>query len=314
MVDFGLQIEPAYGFTYEEVLELGLACSGHGFQSVWMSDHFMQDPNNAERNCMDCWTLMSALAAEVKDIRLGSLVTCVTYRNPAVLAKIAATVDLISGGRLDFGIGAGWNEAEHNAYGIRFPSPGERVDRLFEAIEIIRRLWTEPKATFQGKHYSVTDAVSAPKPVQRPYPPILVGGSKPRMLRAIARYADIVNMGSGQSPQSYAGNLGKLEAVCAEEGRDFNRIRKTHLMTFVVAKSADELEEVVGRAAAHAGVTPDQFRANRGFSFIGTAAEAVDVIKQYNDAGVSQFMARFPYGEERRSMRLFADDVMPRVR
>lgn len=186
-MDFGLQIEPAYGFEYDYAAEIANTSSQHGYTSVWASDHFMLNLTDSDRNCMDCWTLLAALARDTSGLRLGSLVSCVTYRNPAMLAKVAATVDMMSGGRLVFGIGAGWNEAEHMAYGINFPRPGERVERLREAVEITRSLWTTPVTNFVGRHYQMTNAVSAPKPVQKPHPPILIGGSKPRVLRTAAK-------------------------------------------------------------------------------------------------------------------------------
>lgn len=312
-MQFGLQIEPQFGFTYMQVRDLAAKCRAHGFESIWASDHFLLSPGDTDRNCMDCWTLLAALAAEVKDIRLGSLVTCMSYRNPAVLAKIAATVDLISGGRLEFGVGAGWKDVEHDAYGILFPSPGERVDRFLEGIQIIRGLWTQPETTFDGRFYSVRDAASAPKPVQRPHPPILIGGSKPRMLRAMARFADSVNMGGANDPAGYAETLGRLQIACEREGTDFDRLRKTHMQTFVVASTDRDVEELVERVARADGMSPDEYRQKRARAFIGTASGAVDLVRQYAELGVTQIMTVFPFGEEQRSMDVFAESVIPRV-
>ena len=313
MVQFGLQIEPQFGFTYLQVRELASACRTHGFESIWVSDHFMLNRGDVGRNCLDCWTLLAALAADVGDIRLGSLVTCMSYRNPPVLAKIAATVDMISGGRLEFGVGAGWKDVEYEAYGIPFPSPGERVDRFVEGIQIIRGLWTQPVTTFEGRYYRVKEAAAAPKPVQRPHPPILIGGSRPRMLRAMAKYADAVNMGGAPSPEAYAKTLGRLETYCELEGSSFDRIRKTHFMTFVVAEARSDVASVVARVAANDGMTADQYRQKRARAFIGTADGAVELIRRYAGLGVAQFMSVFPFGEELRSMRIFADRVIPRV-
>ena len=313
MTQFGLQIEPQMGFIYEEVAGLAAACRENGYSSLWASDHFMQDADAVDRNCIDCWTLLAALGAEIKDIRIGSLVTCMSYRHPAVLAKIAASVDMVSGGRLEFGVGAGWKDIEYRAYGIPFPSPGERVDRFIEGMEVITRLWTEPRATFRGRYYSVHDAVSAPKPKQRPHPPILIGGSKPRMLRAMARYADAVNMGGAPTPESYAHTLRKLEAICDEEGSSFERIRKTHFQTFVIAETDAEVEVVLARVAAQEGLTADQYRQRRARAFVGPAHALADLLRQYVDLGVTQFMTLFPFGEELRSMRLMANYMIPHV-
>ena len=175
----------------------------------------------------------------VKELRIGPLWSCRSYRHPPVLAKIAASVDRISNGRLEFGVGAGWKDVEYKAYGIPFPSPGERVDRFLEGMQIIKGLWTQPTTTFSGKYYSVDHAVASPKPVQSPHPPILIGGAKPRMLRAMARYADAVNMLGARGPGGYAQILEKPERYCGEGGTDFKRLRKTHFMAFVVGNYQD---------------------------------------------------------------------------
>lgn len=313
MVDFGLQIEPQFGFTYKQVRDLALQCRPHGFSSIWASDHFMLNRDDVDRDCLDCWTLLTAIAVEVKDIRIGSLVTCMSYRHPAVMAKIAASTDVISEGRLEFGIGAGWKDIEYEAYGIPFPTPGERVDRFLEGIQIIKSLWTQPKTTFSGRYYSVDDAVAAPKPVQSPHPPILIGGSKPRMLRAMARYADTVNMLGTRDPAEYAALLGKLEGYCEEEGTSFDRIRKTNMMTFVVANNDADVESLLARVAAADSMSSDEYREKRARAFIGTAAEAVELINQYSEIGVTQIQTTFPFGEELRSMEIFAEEIIPRV-
>ncbi len=313
MADFGIQIEPSFGFTYEEVLSIARALPGHGYTSLWASDHFMLGPGEPDRNCMDCWTLLSALAAATTDIRLGSLVTCMSYRNPAVLAKVVASADLVSGGRINFGIGAGWKDDEYRAYGVPFPSPGERVDRFIEGMEIITRLWTEPRVTYEGRYYRVDNAVAAPKPVQAPHPPILIGGTRPRMLRAMARFADVINMGGFPAPDAYASSLARFETICREEGRDYAAIEKSHFGIFVVAETDAGVDELVRRVAAREGLTVDAYRERRARAFIGTVDGAVDLLKRFTDLGVTQFMTVFPFGEEERSLRLFADHVLPRV-
>ncbi len=145
MAQIGLQIEPQFGFTYEQVRDLARLCQAVGFNSLWCSDHLFLDAKSEERNCYDAWSLLSALAVDTKDVRLGTLVTCASFRYPAVLAKVAAGVDVLSGGRLEFGIGAGWKELEYKAYGIPFPPPGERVSRLEEAVQIVKAMWTQPR-------------------------------------------------------------------------------------------------------------------------------------------------------------------------
>lgn len=311
MTDFGLQIEPQLGFSFDGIAALAHECRPNGFTSLWASDHFMLNTDAEDRDCLECWTLLSALSVEVSDIRLGSLVTCANYRNPALLAKIVAGVDQISGGRIEFGIGAGWKDIEYKAYGYRFPSPGERVDRLIESIEIIRSLWTQPRTTYKGDHYSVEDAVSSPKPAQKPHPPILIGGSRPRVLRVMARYADAINFVPQPDAETYAQLQDKLRDACRAEGTEYDRLRFSHFATFVVGKDENDLQRRLERAAAFDGLSVDDYRAKRSRAFIGTAAECVDFLRRYTRLGVSQFQCVFPYGEELDSMKIFADHVIP---
>ena len=167
------------------------------------------------------------MAVVVRQARVGCMVTGVTYRNPAILAKMAVTVDHISGGRLDFGIGAGWHEAEHRGYGIEFPGPGTRVAMLDEALTVIRRLWTEDSVTFAGRFFTLGDALCEPKPLQRPHPPIVIGGSKPKMLRVIARHADEWNMPGHRGPQEWGEANTRLDDACTGVGRSPAEVRRS---------------------------------------------------------------------------------------
>ena len=206
-------------FDYPQLEEFWRAADDLGFEAVWNYDHFYGLVDNTKPT-HEGWTTLAAMAAVTRRARVGCMVTGVTYRNPAILAKMAVTVDHISGGRLDFGIGAGWHEAEHRGYGIEFPSPGTRVAMLDEALTVIRRLWTEESVTFEGRFYTLTDAICEPKPIQQPHPPIVVGGSGPKMLRVIARHADEWNMPSHQGPQEWGEVNTRLTDACAEVGRE----------------------------------------------------------------------------------------------
>jgi alkanesulfonate monooxygenase SsuD/methylene tetrahydromethanopterin reductase-like flavin-dependent oxidoreductase (luciferase family) len=170
------------------------------------------------------------------------MVSGVTYRNPAILAKMAVTVDHISGGRLDFGLGAGWHEEEHRGYGLGFPSAGVRVEMLDEALTIIRRLWTEDSVTFEGRHYRMCDALANPKPLQKPHPPIVIGGEKPKMLRVIARHADEWNVPSYGDVAAWAKTSALLDEACAEVGRDPAGIRRS-IQLFIQPAMDGQLEE-----------------------------------------------------------------------
>jgi F420-dependent oxidoreductase-like protein len=213
-------------FDYPVLEEFWRSADELGFHSIANYDHFygLVDPATPT---FEGWTTLAAMAAVVRRARISCLVSSVTYRNPAVLAKMAVTVDHICGGRLDFGIGAGWHEGEHRGYGLEFPSAGTRVDMLDEALTVIRRLWSEKSVTFAGRFYTLTDALCEPKPVQRPHPPIVIGGEKPRMLRVVARHADEWNVINAGDPQAWAQVSASLDDACREVGRDPAEIRRS---------------------------------------------------------------------------------------
>lgn len=198
-----------------------------GFESCWIMDHFATLGPRDDGDIFEAWTQLAAMAEVTTSTRIGCAVVGNTYRHPGVLAKMAVTVDHLSGGRLEFGIGAGWAENEHTMLGLEFGTKNDRADRLEEAVQIIRSLWTQPRTTFDGRHYQLKDAVAEPKPVQQPYPPIWIGGSGPkRTLRITAEYADVWNAAGG-SPESVAESSAILDRHCADVGRDPAAIRRS---------------------------------------------------------------------------------------
>lgn len=221
-----ISVKLAPTFDYPELEKFWRSADDLGFEAVWNYDHFYGLVDNGKLT-HEGWTTLAAMAVVIRNARVGCMVTGVTYRNPAILAKMAVTVDHISGGRLDFGIGAGWHEAEHRGYGIEFPSAGTRVAMLDEALTVIRRLWTEESVSFEGRFYPLQDAICEPKPIQRPHPPIVVGGSQPKMLRVIARHADEWNMPSHESPTEWGEVNTRLDEACAEVGRDLAEVRRS---------------------------------------------------------------------------------------
>jgi alkanesulfonate monooxygenase SsuD/methylene tetrahydromethanopterin reductase-like flavin-dependent oxidoreductase (luciferase family) len=187
-VKLAVIFSPAAGHPYAELRDFAREAERVGIESFWVSDHFFGGPVGVpDRDCLEAFTLLAALARETTRIRLGVLVAAAQYRNPALLAKIVAGVDQMSDGRFEFGIGAGWKAEEYRAYGYEFPAAGARVEQLKDTLEICQRMWMSDRATYHGKHYRIDDAVCAPKPVQRPRPPIWVGGSGPRVMRLAAR-------------------------------------------------------------------------------------------------------------------------------
>jgi F420-dependent oxidoreductase-like protein len=223
-------------FDYPVMEQFWRAADELGFHSVANYDHFYGLQNHTDPT-LEGWTSLAAMAVVVRRARVSCMVSGVTYRNPALLAKMAVTVDHISGGRMDFGLGAGWHEAEHRGYGLEFPGAGTRVAMLDEALTVIKRLWTEETVTFEGRFYTLRDALCEPKPVQRPHPPIVVGGEKPKMLRVIARHADEWNVPSHGDVAAWADTSARLDQACAETGRDPAEIRRS-VQVFV--RPADE--------------------------------------------------------------------------
>lgn len=219
-LSFGVKTAPQWT-TYEDMLAIWQAADEEPLlEHAWLFDHFFPLTQDMSGPCLEGWTVLAAFAAVTKRIRLGLMVTGNTYRHPTVLANIAATVDVISKGRLDFGIGAGWNEFEHTAYGIPLYKPGERLRRLDEACEVIKRMWTEKQATFEGRYYQIKDAYCEPKPVQQPYPPFVIGGGGEKLtLRIVAKYASVWNMAGG-SIEDFKRKNAILDEHCAAVGRN----------------------------------------------------------------------------------------------
>lgn len=217
---WGIKTAPQHT-TYEAMLDVWQEADRTPvFEHAWLFDHFNPIQGSLDGPCFEGWTLLSALAAQTERVRLGLMVAGNTYRHPAVHAHMAATVDVVSGGRLDFGVGAGWNEYEHASMGIPLYPPGERIRRLGEACEITKRLWTQHLTDFDGRYYQLQEARLEPKPIQKPYPPIVIGGSGEQLtLRVVAQYADIWNFGGGDV-DVFRHKLSVLHDHCAAIGRD----------------------------------------------------------------------------------------------
>jgi F420-dependent oxidoreductase-like protein len=197
-----------------------------GFDHVWDFDHLASiGPNGTERPVYEGWTLLAAIAASTRRVRFGALVTGNTYRHPALLAKMAVTVDHLSGGRLEFGIGAAWAEAEHQMFGIE--GLEHRVGRLRESLEVMTSLWTRERTTFEGRYYHFKDAIANPKPIQKPHPPIWIGAGGDQMLQIVARYADVWNVSGASTPGAAAELSERLDAACLKVGRDPAQIRRS---------------------------------------------------------------------------------------
>ena len=248
---FGLFLSQA-SKTWDQVLEEFAVAEDLGFDHAWLVDHLVDTDGGPEDGCMEAWTLLAAIAARTSRIRLGVLVTSNTFRHPAILLKEAVTVDHISGGRLNLGIGTGWHEDEHRRYGIDLPAPPERVDRFEEAVEMINRLMTEPSVTHLGRHYQLDDARLRPLPVQQPRIPIVIAAHRPRMLRIAARYADqwdtfaeMPGTATEGVESDLAARIAQLDAACRAIGRDPTEIRRSTWTTRRALGSTDAYLEFV---------------------------------------------------------------------
>jgi alkanesulfonate monooxygenase SsuD/methylene tetrahydromethanopterin reductase-like flavin-dependent oxidoreductase (luciferase family) len=294
----------SFDFIRDRVLE----CEQLGYDSVHFDDHLMY----RKQPILECWTKLSALSTLTTRIRLDTTVLCASFRNPALLAKMAATLDVISKGRLDLGIGAGVQENEHAAYGMPFPNPSARIERLKEAVIILKKMWTEEKATYVGNHFRIADAVCEPKPVQKPHPPITIGGSGEKLtLKVQAQYADRVDWGYLPTLEEYKHKLQTLQEYCNMVGRDFHKIEKSAWLggQIFIAENQKELDTKMQQWKPKDVTTGDFKKLN----LIGTPDECTQRIRQYTNLGVTHFMLFFGDFPQTDGMIIFAEKVIKKM-
>lgn len=314
MTTIALQIEPQWGFSYDEVKAAALATESAGWDALWVSDHILWDDAATDRNCYEAWTLLTALATATERIRLGTLVTCNSYRHPSLLAKMAAGIDVISGGRIDFGIGAGWKEEEYRAYGYEFPGIGTRQRQMSEAIDLTRLLWTEPYADFAGEHYTLERAVCAPKPQQAPMP-IWIGGHGDNLLRIVAEKADGWNMVFGRSLEALADRHAVLDRHCAEIGRDPASLQRSVFLFTAIADNQDEVDAIGADLTARLGDAAPMFMgAGKAAGLIGSAEQVGESLRAHLDLGFDGLHLLFPYGHEVHQIERFSAEVIGSLR
>jgi F420-dependent oxidoreductase-like protein len=290
--------------AYETMTRVAQEADALGYHSIWLYDHFHTVPTPTQEITFECWTSTAALARDTSRVRLGQMVTCNSYRNPALLAKIASTVDALSHGRLDFGIGAGWYEEEYVAYGYPYPGAHERLERLHEAVEIILSMWTQEEANFEGTYYQVRGAINQPKGVQKPRIPLLIGGGGEKVtLRLVAQYADACNVG-GDIP-TIKHKLAVLKQHCEQLGRDYEHIKRTALIDFCVIAETE--------AGVLAKLTPqerDNVEELRQTWLIGTPEQIRERLAEYEEAGIQELIVRFVDAAKLESVRLFAREFI----
>jgi F420-dependent oxidoreductase-like protein len=280
-----------------------------GYDSFWVMDHFHQIGNVGKVNepMLEGWTTLGVIAGFTSKIRLGTLVTGNVYRHPSVLAKIAATFDVLSKGRLFMGVGAAWNEEESKAYGIPFPSTEERFRRLEEAVQIIRLMWTEEKATFNGQFYRLRDAYCNPKPIQKPSPPIMIGGSGEReTLKLVAKYGDACNIFG--SPATIKRKLDVLREHCKTVGRDYDSILKTRLGVVLIDNDRTSLEKRINQRFGN--ILKEQWAE---FATAGNPEDIRREVEAFRDAGVEYFISSFEWDRQLESAEQFANEVIKNI-
>jgi len=299
---------PVESTTYAALVRHWQRAEELGYDAAWLDDHFYGVATPPSDDSLECWTLMAALARETSRLRFGALVICNNYRHPPLLAKMASTLDHISGGRLEFGIGAGWYEHEYKAYGYDFPPIGTRLAQLEEALQIVKLMWTEERATFHGRHYRVERAWCNPKPVQQPYPPIMIGGGGEKvLLRLVAQYADRWNFGG--SLDDFRHKLAVLERHCTAVGRDPAAIETSWFGNIIIEPDAARLAERLAKRAARGH--GDAYGLN---AIIGTPEQIVARLREYIALGVTHFVGMFGRVERLGATELFAREVMTAFR
>ncbi len=305
-VKFGLTL-PQFGASWSEVKEIASLADEVGWDSVWVADHFLgvgsDDP-------LEAWTEMSAVAAITRRVELGFLVLCNSYRPPALLAKMAVTLDAVSHGRLILGYGAGWFAQEYEAYGYDFPPIGTRLRQLEEGLQILKRMWTEEQTTFHGAHYHVENARCLPRPTRKPHPPILIGGAGEKvLLKLVARYADIWN-NMGSFHREIGAKLEVLRRHCQRVGRSFDEIEISQQTVGAIGLSRDEARrrtEEVHREVGFLTGAPE-------LCPTGTPDEIISRLRESVQRGISSFVISFGRHAGAESLRLFAREVIPAFR
>jgi F420-dependent oxidoreductase-like protein len=297
---------------FEAMSQVAKTAERLGFDSIWLFDHFHTYYRPVLETTFECWTSTAALARDTSRIRVGQMVTCNGYRNPALLAKMASTVDVLSHGRLDFGIGAGWYQHEFDAYGYTFPPVAERLRMLEESLQVIRAMWTEPYASFAGEHYRIAGAINEPKGVQQPHPPIWVGGSGERVtLRLAAQYGDATNFGGHLDDLDwYRHKFGVIRGHCNAIGRDADELIRSSDVETTLVRPGDDPELLSRRYRR------DQTLAEyRSHAIVGGPQEIIDAYGRLIDAGVNYIIVSDLPGLARLEvLEALAADVLPAFR
>ncbi len=303
-IKFGVMLRQQK-IDFSMIRETAELCDLLDYHSVWFYDHLL-GMGAIEMDIYEAWTSMAALASVTEKVKIGTMVLCNSFRPPALLAKMASTLDVISGGRVEFALGAGWFEAEYKAYGYEFPDTHTRIEQLAEAVQIIRAMWTEDKPTFLGNHYSINEAYCNPKPVQNPMP-IMIGGSGEKyLLRVVAELADEWNCPATHAI-AYDNKLEVLKGYCKELGRDINDIGISQQTVCVIAKDEAELAEKLEKGQRRYGFFGDISK----FGIVGTPDQCIEKILENEKKGITKYTIFFSDIMNHDTLKFFAKEVIP---
>ncbi|GCE25047.1 LLM class F420-dependent oxidoreductase [Dictyobacter alpinus] len=288
--------------AYETMTRVAQEAENLGFDSVWLFDHFHTVPQPTQELTFECWTSTAALARDTKRVRIGQMVTCNGYRNPALLAKMASTVDVLSHGRLNFGIGAGWYEHEYNAYGYDFPDGPTRLRQLRDALRIIHAMWNEDEAIVEGKYLHVNGAINQPKGVQKPHIPLLIGGAGEKVtLKLVAQYADACNI-QHLDNEGLARKFSLIKEHCDNVGRDYNAIWRTVLFNCAIAET--DQEALAKSTPYQRNVPADRIRQQ---ALVGTPDAIRKRVQEIEQAGAQELIIFLQDSAQLESLRMFAN-------
>jgi F420-dependent oxidoreductase-like protein len=294
---------------FETMSRCAIEAEQAGFDAIWVYDHFHTVPTPQLEATFECWTSMAALARDTSTIRLGQMVTCNGYRSPSLLTKMASCVDVMSHGRLILGIGAGWYQHEYEAYGYEYPETPERLRMLREALQVVKAMWTQDEAQFDGRYYHLRGAINEPKPVQKPHPPIWIGGAGEKVtLKLVAQYGDACNFNA--DVETVRHKLDVLREHCAAVGRDYDSVLKT-IEFYAILGDKSEVDRVVSGTARRAG--QDEGFIHSWYPCFGDADHIARGIQEYVEAGIEYVIVNMPNAFEGGVISRFAEEVFPRL-
>jgi len=315
MITYGVQIEPQFGYNFEDIKNIVQTAEKNNFSHAWFSDHFLLQADSKDLECQECITAMMAAVSYTSTLRIGPLVLCNNYRHPAVLAKQFAGLDHFSKGRMEFGYGTGWKELEYNAYGIEFPEGKRRMAQFIEALQVIKKLWTEDFPNYEGKYYSLKEAVSFPKPYQKPHPTIWigVGGGKHKILDVTAQYGEGINFVWAISPEDLKEKLDTFDGLVEKHNRSPKDIRRSYGAFTSIYSDVETKKKEMKKMAEERKISLEEMEKRIESALHGTSEEIVEKIRAYRKIGIEHMIFMFPHKQEVEQIKFFAENIASKI-